>query len=75
MCIRDRTPPEVSADIYKNGIYITGGSSKLRNLADFVTKATNLKVNFSDDPENTVIAGLNTIMENSHYSKIVSDLI
>ena len=73
--ILERTPPEVSADIYKNGIYITGGSSKLRNLADFVTKATNLKVNFSDDPENTVIAGLNTIMENSHYSKIVSDLI
>ncbi len=73
--ILERTPPEVSADIYKNGIYITGGSSKLRNLADFVAKATNLKVNFSDDPENTVIAGLNTIMDNSHYSKIVSDLV
>lgn len=73
--ILERTPPEVSADIYKNGIYITGGSSNLKNLPEFIRNATGLKVNTSDEPENTVITGLGTIIENSHYSKLVSDLI
>ena len=73
--ILERTPPEVSADIYKNGIYVTGGSSRLAGLDDFIKQYTGLKVNMSDDPENTVIAGLGTIMGNSHYSKVITDLI
>ncbi len=73
--ILERTPPEVSADIYKNGIYVTGGSSKLSGLSEFITQYTGLKVNISEDPENTVIAGLGSIMTNSHYKKVVTDLI
>lgn len=73
--ILERTPPEVSADIYKHGIYVAGGSSRLTGLDTFIYEATKLKVNISDDPENAVIAGLSTIMGNSHYKKVVTDLI
>ncbi len=73
--ILERTPPEVSADIYKNGIYVTGGSSRLKNLDRYITKSTGLKVNLNPEPENTVIAGLETIIENPKYSKLISDLI
>jgi len=72
--ILERTPPEVSADIYKNGIYVTGGSSRLGGLGEYITQATNLKVNFSDEPENTVISGLDAIIGNPRYSKLISDL-
>lgn len=73
--ILERTPPEVSADIYKNGIYVTGGSSNLKDLAKFVSDATGLKVNFNSEPENTVIVGLGKIIDDSRYSKLISDLL
>ena len=73
--ILERTPPEVSADIYRNGLYLTGGSSRLHELGEFISKTTGLRVNFDDEPENTVINGLNTIIENPRYKKLVSDLM
>lgn len=73
--ILERTPPEVSADIYRNGLYLTGGSSRLQDLGEYIVKTTGLKVNFDDEPENTVINGLETIIENPRYKKLVSDLI
>ena len=30
--ILERTPPEISSDIYKSGVYITGGSSRIKDL-------------------------------------------
>lgn len=71
--ILERTPPEVSADIYKNGVYVTGGSSRLAGLAEFITGATKLKVNFSEQPENTVITGLDAIIGNPKYTKLVTE--
>ncbi|MDE6635574.1 MAG: rod shape-determining protein, partial [Lachnospiraceae bacterium] len=71
--ILERTPPEVSADIYKNGVYVTGGSSRLAGLDEFITGATKLKVNFSEQPENTVITGLDAIIGNPKYTKLVSE--
>lgn len=73
--ILERTPPEVSADIYRNGVYVTGGSSKLKDLGEYITATTGLKVNFDDEPENTVINGLGTIIENPRYHKLISDLM
>ena len=73
--ILERTPPEVSADIYRNGLYLTGGSSKLHDISEFIANTTGLKVNVYDEPENTVINGLNNIIENPGYKKLVSDLM
>ena len=33
--ILERTPPEISSDIYKSGLYLTGGSSRIKDLGKF----------------------------------------
>ena len=54
-------------------MYVTGGSSRLAGLAEFITGATKLKVNFSEQPENTVITGLDAIIGNPKYTKLVTE--
>ena len=36
--ILERTPPELAADIYKHGIYLTGGASQVNHLAALIQK-------------------------------------
>ena len=60
--ILERTPPELAADIVANGVYVTGGSSRIRNLDKFIRKETNLKANIVDEPEESVVRGLATII-------------
>ncbi|MBO5487575.1 MAG: rod shape-determining protein, partial [Eubacterium sp.] len=43
--ILERTPPEISSDIYKSGVYITGGSSRIKDLGRYVYEQLGLKVN------------------------------
>ncbi|MBS1559240.1 MAG: rod shape-determining protein [Bacteroidetes bacterium] len=48
-------PPELSADIYQNGIYLTGGSALLRGLKERLEKNIQLKVH--RDAESLVSVG------------------
>lgn len=73
--ILERTPPEISADIYRSGVYLTGGSAKLRNLDQLFTRETALRVNVADDPENTVANGLGELVENAASSKLSANVI
>ena len=61
--VLERTPPEVSADIYKNGIYITGGTSKIPGLADLIEDGIGLKIRTDSEPTDSVINGLAEIVE------------
>ncbi|MBR1644408.1 MAG: rod shape-determining protein, partial [Bacteroidales bacterium] len=44
------TPPELAADIYKNGIYLAGGGSLLRGLDHRISSKTRLTVHVAEDP-------------------------
>lgn len=68
--ILERTPPEISSDIYKAGVYLTGGSSKIRDLGQFVYDQLGLKVNLCEDPESTVVLGLGAIIEDPQLAKL-----
>jgi len=68
--ILERTPPEISSDIYKAGVYITGGSSRIKDLGKFVYEQLGLKVNLCEEPESTVIMGLGAIIEDSNLAKL-----
>ena len=46
--ILERTPPELAADIIKNGVYVSGGTSQINNLEQFIKQETNLNVNIVD---------------------------
>ena len=56
--ILERTPPELAADIYRHGIYLTGGASQVSHLAELIQKGTGLKVNVSENPITSVALGL-----------------
>lgn len=68
--ILERTPPEISADIYKSGVYITGGSSRIKDLGKFIYDQIGLRVNLCEEPESTVIIGLGSIIEDPQLAKL-----
>ena len=69
----ERTPPELSADIMNKGIYLTGGSARIKNLDQMIASETELHVNRVDNPENSVIRGISLIMSDTKYRKLMYD--
>ena len=51
------TLPELAADIMDRGIYLTGGSSTLRGLADLIEQETKIKIHIPDAPTDCVAIG------------------
>lgn len=58
------TPPELAADIYRNGIHLAGGGSLLRGLDQRISSKTKLKVYIADDPLRAVARGTGTALKN-----------
>ena len=61
--VLERTPPELSSDIYANGIYLTGGGALLKGLDIYIEKETGLKVYIADNPLQSVALGAGKICE------------
>ena len=53
----EETPPELLADIFTDGIYLTGGSANLYGLSTLLSKKTKIPVVTFDNPENCVVLG------------------
>ena len=53
----ETTPPELAADIYKTGLYLTGGGALLRGLDKRISAKTKLPVHVADDPLRAVVRG------------------
>ena len=53
----EMTPPELSADIYKTGIYLAGGGSMLRGLDKRISQKTKLPVHIAEDRMRSVGRG------------------
>ncbi len=68
--ILERTPPELAADIYRNGIYLTGGASQVSHLAQRLAEGTGLKVNVAENPMTSVAQGLAKIIKEDNYKSI-----
>lgn len=68
--ILERTPPELAADIYRHGIYLTGGASQVSHLAELIQKGTGLKVNVSDNPITSVALGLSKIIKDDNLKTV-----
>ena len=68
--ILELTPPELAADIYRNGLYLTGGASQTSHLASLISKSTGLKVNEAENPVTSVALGLSKIIKDSKYRSI-----
>ena len=68
--ILERTPPELAADIIDTGIYLTGGSSAIKNLAKLINSETELHVNITEEPSECVLRGIKMIIETPKYNDI-----
>ena len=53
----ENTPPELYADIVKNGVYLTGGGALLRGLDKRLTDKIGIQFHIADDPLHSVAKG------------------
>ena len=70
--VLEKTPPELSSDIKRKGIYITGGGALLRGIDKKISENLNLNVTVSEDPLNSVINGIQVLLKNFEvYKKVL----
>ena len=67
----EETPPELLADIMKQGIYLAGGGSLLRRFDELVAQETLIPVLLTEDPLTTVVRGTGVVLENIDILKEV----
>ena len=66
----EKTPPELAADIFKNGLYLTGGASQVSHLAQRLSNGVGLNVNIAEDPVGSVALGLAKIIKDDNYKAL-----
>lgn len=67
-------PPELAADIYQNGIHITGGNAMLRGLKERFERRIELPVHIDVEPLLSVSRGIaRTLNDTKKYSSILLD--
>ncbi len=60
----EMTPPELSADIFRTGIYLAGGGSLLRGLDKRLHAKTKLPIHVAEDPLRAVARGTGIALKN-----------
>ncbi len=58
------TPPELSSDIFKNGIHLTGGGALVNGIEDFFKERLRVPVTVVDNPLTCVAEGTKTLLKN-----------
>lgn len=72
LSLLERTPPELSADIFDRGIMLTGGGALLKGLDERLRRETSLPVHVTDDPLTAVVRGTGKVLENfTEYSSVL----
>lgn len=61
--VLDETPPELSSDIMKRGIYMAGGGSMLKGLTERVSRETHCPVHMAEEPMAAVAVGAGKCVE------------
>ncbi len=65
----EKVPPELAKDIVASGIYLTGGSSRISGFSEFITNMTNIKVNVSENGEESVARGLGRVLGDEKFRR------
>jgi cell division protein ftsA len=60
----EQTPPELYADIVRNGIYLAGGGALLRGLDKRLTDKIGIQFHVADDPLKAVAKGTGVALKN-----------
>jgi len=62
--VLEKCPPELSADIVDNGIYLTGGGALLGGLAKVLEEDTGIRVFVAENPLDCVAIGTGKALDN-----------
>jgi rod shape-determining protein MreB len=62
----EETPPELYADIVKNGIYLAGGGALLKGLARRLSEKIGIDFHVADDPLRCVAKGTGVALKHVH---------
>ena len=65
------SPPELSSDIYDNGIYLTGGGALLRGLDKRLAMKTKLSIHIAEDSLRVVVKGTGMALKNLEAYKSI----
>lgn len=60
----EKTPPELYADIYNKGIFLTGGGALLRGLDKRLSEKTKIQFHIAEDPLHAVARGTGIALKN-----------
>lgn len=71
--VLERTPPELVADISRNGIVICGGGSLIPGLDKIVFAKTGININPVDDPVTCVAYGAGKMLD--HFSNMEEGMV
>jgi len=67
--VLQETPPELSADVMDKGMILSGGSAKLRNIAELIEKATGVPCFVAEEPELCVAKGAGIALDHLEVYK------
>jgi rod shape-determining protein MreB len=72
LALLEKTPAELSADIFERGIILTGGGALLKGLDVRLQQETSLPVTIDEDPLTAVARGTGMVLENlEFYSSVL----
>lgn len=69
----EMTPPELASDIYRTGLYLTGGGALLRGLDKRLAMKTKLNVHIAEDPLRAVVRGTGIALQNTDRFSFLID--
>jgi rod shape-determining protein MreB len=63
----EKTPPELVADISRNGLLLAGGGSLLKGLDTLISQHTKVNVFLDEDPLTTIVRGTGKTLEDERF--------
>ena len=68
----ENTPPELASDFLENGIVLTGGGAKLKNIDTLLNKETGLPIVIAENPLIMVVLGCGRALDDPDLLKTVT---
>lgn len=72
MSVLNTTPPDLAAEILRKGIFISGGSSKIPGIVEYISSSLSLPVTRLEDVDNAVALGGLKFLEDK---SLLSDML